>query len=184
MGSEMCIRDSIWPSGRVGLGAAARADIFFESIPDRFIDEKSAFWEWEENQSFVPIMVPKFYLDLWNFGLAPSRNEYPSLSLQSASSIPIEIFIGKDQAVRLLGRFVAFSKRINSILVPQSFLQWANSRFAESNKDHFFFVWENGQIKGPPISLDTLKGRNSTSCLLYTSPSPRDATLSRMPSSA
>ncbi len=154
---------NIWPSGRVGLGAAARADIFFESIPDRFIDEKSAFWEWEENQSFVPIMVPKFYLDLWNFGLAPSRNEYPSLSLQSASSMPIEIFIGKDQAVRLLGRFVAFSKRINSVLVPQSFLQWANSRFAEIKKDHFFFVWENGQINGPPISLDTLKGRNSTS---------------------
>ena len=47
--------------------------------------------------------------------------------------------------------------------MPQSFLQWANSRFAESNKDHFFFVWENGQINGPPISLDTLKGRNSTS---------------------
>ena len=28
------------------------------------------------------------------------------------------------------------------------------------------------------------KGRNVVICLLYTSPSPRDATLSRMPSSA
>ena len=32
--------------------------------------------------------------------------------------------------------------------------------------------------------LHELKVRNSKICLLYTSPSPRDATLSRMPSSA
>ena len=36
----------------------------------------------------------------------------------------------------------------------------------------------------PILSHDTYRSRESTSCLLYTSPSPRDATLSRMPSSA
>ena len=34
------------------------------------------------------------------------------------------------------------------------------------------------------IDLDLLKYEYSQGCLLYTSPSPRDATLSRMPSSA
>ena len=40
------------------------------------------------------------------------------------------------------------------------------------------------------LSLNDIKGENGTlimficNCLLYTSPSPRDATLSRMPSSA
>ena len=39
------------------------------------------------------------------------------------------------------------------------------------------------------LSLNDIKGENGTlimfiCCLLYTSPSPRDATLSRMPSSA
>ena len=34
------------------------------------------------------------------------------------------------------------------------------------------------------IGLDTLSNECSQTCLLYTSPSPRDATLSRMPSSA
>ena len=38
--------------------------------------------------------------------------------------------------------------------------------------------WDGDQN---PAQLD---GDNVTSCLLYTSPSPRDATLSRMPSSA
>ena len=32
--------------------------------------------------------------------------------------------------------------------------------------------------------IEDLKVRNYINCLLYTSPSPRDATLSRMPSSA
>ena len=32
--------------------------------------------------------------------------------------------------------------------------------------------------------LDIVNGAKSEACLLYTSPSPRDATLSRMPSSA
>ena len=40
--------------------------------------------------------------------------------------------------------------------------------------------WENELDKWSP----ELKYERLTSCLLYTSPSPRDATLSRMPSSA
>ena len=39
-----------------------------------------------------------------------------------------------------------------------------------------------GQPEGQPIAV--IQGVPPTSCLLYTSPSPRDATLSRMPSSA
>jgi len=34
------------------------------------------------------------------------------------------------------------------------------------------------------IKLGDFKGKDGTSCLLYTSPSPRDRTRSRMPSSA
>ena len=42
--------------------------------------------------------------------------------------------------------------------------------------------WSFGEIKKPEtINYRTFKPE---SCLLYTSPSPRDATLSRMPSSA
>ena len=52
--------------------------------------------------SIVPIMVPKFYLDLWNFGLAPSRVEYPALSTDAATGMPIEIFIGKTEKPPLM----------------------------------------------------------------------------------
>ena len=147
----------IWPSGKIGLGSAARADLFFESIPDRFLDQQPEHWQWDENKTFVPIMVPKFYLDLWNFGLAPSRSEYPALSLESASSMPIEIFIGGTQPVRMLGKFVAFSKRINSVLVPLDFLNWANSKHGWKDQEKYYFLWNDGDIEGPPISLSELR---------------------------
>ncbi len=147
---------NIWPAGRIGLGSAARADLFFESIPDPFLDQVPDSWKWEENASFVPIMVPKFYLDLWNFGLAPSRNEYPALSLETASSMPIEIYIGENRSVRMQGRFVAFSKRINSVLVPEGFLKWANERFTNPSQEPYFFVWRKGQIEGVPVALSDL----------------------------
>ncbi len=146
----------IWPSGKTGFGAAAKTDLFFESIPDEFLDFIPEGWEWDENTSTVPIMVPKFYLDLWNFGLAPSRVEYPALSTDAARGMPIEIFIGKNKERTMNGRFVAFSKRINSVLVPESFLHWANQKFTQSDSEDFFFLWKNGTIEGPPQSRANL----------------------------
>ncbi len=143
---------NIWPSGKIGLGAAAKTDLFFESIPDEFLDLIPKEWDWEENASTIPIMVPKFYLDLWNFGLAPSRVEYPALSSDAAKGMPIEIFIGKNKETTLQGRFVAFSKRINSVLVPESFLHWANQKFGFPDSGDFFFLWKDGTIEGPPQS--------------------------------
>ena len=146
----------IWPSGKVGLGTAAKTDLFFESIPDEFLDFIPRDWYWSENSKTVPIMVPKFYLDLWNFGLAPSRIEYPSLSTKAATGMPIELFIGQKREAKLNGRFVAFSKRINSVLVPENFLEWANKKFGGPKADDYFFLWKNGQIEGPPVTQSIL----------------------------
>jgi hypothetical protein len=146
----------IWPSGKVGLGAAAKTDLFFESIPDEFLDFIPKDWNWNENSEVVPIMVPKFYLDLWNFGLAPSRVEYPALSTEAATGMPIELFIGKNRETTLSGRFVAFSKRINSVLVPANFLKWANKKFGQPEANDFFFLWKNGSIEGPPLPVPPL----------------------------
>ncbi|MDA8990142.1 hypothetical protein N9H45_01270 [Opitutales bacterium] len=146
----------IWPSGKVGLGAAAKTDLFFESIPDEFLDFVPKEWNWEEDAPIVPIMVPKFYLDLWNFGLAPSRIEYPTLSTEAATGMPIQIFIGDNRETILDGRFVAFSKRINSVLVPASFLDWANQKFGQPDSGDFYFLWKNGSIDGPPKSKSDL----------------------------
>ena len=63
--------------------------------------------------------------------------------------------------------------------------------FAELSKfgdwfetNDYGFVWQPSALLTDPAWRPYTRGRWVNSCLLYTSPSPRDATLSRMPSSA
>ena len=67
----------IWPTGTVGLGAAAKTDLFFESIPDEFLDFIPRDWHWCATSETVPILVPTSYLARWTVGRAPSRIEDP-----------------------------------------------------------------------------------------------------------
>ena len=53
------------------------------------------------------------------------------------------------------------------------FLEWPSPNLEDMQKKNF------AKALGVPV-----KWTNFTNCLLYTSPSPRDATTSRMPSSA
>ena len=124
-------------------------------------------------------MVPKFYLDLWNFGLAPSRVEYP-LSTKAASGMPIEILSAKAEAT-LEGRFVAFSKRINSVLVPESFLRWANQKYGQPDAGKFFFLWKEGTISGPPISPSALSALRNEANFTEWEVSPLDQPANRIP---
>ena len=146
----------IWPAGKVGLGEAAKADVFFETVPDEFIDAKPDNWGWDQNSTHVPLIIPKFYLDLWNFGFAPTRVEYPALSSKAALGIPIEIFLGKRREASQNGQFVAFSRRINSILVPESFLEWANANYAQPDITEYWFLWLEGAVDGPPRTREQL----------------------------
>ena len=54
----------------------------------------------------------------------------------------------------------------------------------EGGVDIKIYKLENGEVKSVSQTLEDMIERVLMFCLLYTSPSPRDATLSRMPSSA
>ena len=56
----------------------------------------------------------------------------------------------------------------------------------ESPASEFFYGISASapSMLGGRVNSDLVSARNICACLLYTSPSPRDATLSRMPSSA
>ena len=108
--------------------------LFFEAIPDEFIDVTSADWGWEEGSNFIPIVIPRDYLNLYNFGFAQSQG-LPQLSETLIGKVGLSVRVaGKGRSKYFNARIVGFSNKINTILVPQTFLEWANSTFGSSEE--------------------------------------------------
>lgn len=103
--------------------------VFFEAIPDQYLDIENEAWKWKEGDDFIPVVIPRDYLNLYNFGFAQSRG-LPQISpkMVSMANFSIRIQNSKDEMV-FKGKIVDLSDRINSILVPYDFLKWANKRF-------------------------------------------------------
>jgi hypothetical protein len=106
------------------------SDAYFESVPDEFIDVKSAEWKWTEGQRDIPMIIPSFFLDLYNTGMAMSQKNLPQLSLEAIMAIPIKVNVsGNNQYAEFVGHVVGQSDRLNSILIPQTFMDWANKQY-------------------------------------------------------
>lgn len=104
-------------------------DMYFECVPDRFIDVKSEKWKWQEGDTIVPIILPSAYLETYNFAYAPSKN-LPPLSEKSFSLLYFHIIIKTPNGnVNFRGNVVGFSDRLNSILAPEGFVSYANERY-------------------------------------------------------
>lgn len=112
-------------------GRGLSTALFFESIPDRYIDITPEGWSFDPAAPSVPVIISKDYLALYNFGFAASRG-LPQLSEEMISQIPIAITLsGNGLSDTLPGRIVGFSSRLNTVAVPEAFMKWANSRYGD-----------------------------------------------------
>ena len=109
--------------------ASFSTEMFFESVPDEFVDITTESWTFSEDDENIPIILPRNYLDLYNFGYAQSQ-QLPQLSggLLGAMQLGIQI-TGNGNTRSFNGNIAGFSNRLNTILVPQAFIEWANSHF-------------------------------------------------------
>ena len=106
-------------------------DLFFESVPDAAVDVSRATFRWREGDEEVPIVLAKDYLALYNFGFAPSQG-LPQFTASTITRVPFEVRIsGRGQSRTFRGRVVGFSAHLNSILVPQSFMEYANRNYGD-----------------------------------------------------
>jgi len=105
-------------------------ELFFEAIPDEYIDIKSEEWQWDPDEGTIPIIIPQDFLNLYNFGFAQSQG-LPQVPKGVVSMVNFRIRLsGKyGKYEDLPGRIVGFSNRIHSILVPHDFLTWANDTY-------------------------------------------------------
>lgn len=105
-------------------------DMFFESVPDKYIDVDMEKWKWSEEGDEVPIVLPRSYLAIYNFGFAPTRS-LPKLDEKLISRIGLTLVVrGNGMTSRMKGRVVGFTNKLNTILVPQSFMLWSNSKYS------------------------------------------------------
>ena len=113
-------------------GRSMSTYMFFESIPSEFVDVDSDEWGYEEGDNVVPIIISKDYLSLYNFGFASSTG-LPQFSETMIGSIPMRLRISSAKgSAELQGRIVGFSNRLNTILVPQEFMDWSNQRYGRT----------------------------------------------------
>ena len=110
-------------------------ELFMESVPNRFIDVDFEMlgidWKADLGGGFLPVIVPRSYLNIYNFGFASTKGA-PQLSDGVISSLPIEIRI-RDKYRNIISydaRIVGFTDRLNTILVPDEFLQSANAAYS------------------------------------------------------
>ncbi|MDR2125570.1 MAG: ABC transporter permease [Prevotellaceae bacterium] len=104
-------------------------EMFFESVPDDFIDVQSEKWTWSDEQNYIPIIIPRTYLTLYNFGFAQSQG-LPQVSENLVEKIKLTVTIyGNGKSKNYDARIAGFSDKLNTILAPEAFLKWANTEF-------------------------------------------------------
>lgn len=129
------------------------SELFFESVPDVFVDVPLKDWKYEPGSKEVPIILPRTYINMYNFGFAQSHS-LPKISDGLVGMIDFEIFIqagGKKEQFK--GKVIGFSSRLNTILVPQAFMDWSNHEFApEDHSDPTRLIVEVGNPADENIS--------------------------------
>ena len=120
----------------VGSGHAMHTQFFFEAIPDEFIDIDPNQWGFNADKPEVPVVISRDYLSLYNFGFAATQG-MPRISEGQAEMLPLQFTLsGNGRRMVMPGRIVGFSNRLNTVIVPQEFLQWANSYFGSGAVQH------------------------------------------------
>lgn len=130
--------DSFLPAGfditlRVNLpGAGFSTDIFFEGIPEKYLDIPHDSWTFDPASPVIPVILPRDYLSLYNFGFAQTRG-LPVLDENTVRMLPLEVTVsGNGRSMTLPAKIAGFSSRLNTIAVPDSFINWGNSEFSPS----------------------------------------------------
>lgn len=110
------------------------SEMFFESVPDNFVDVPLQDWTYQEGSREVPIILPRTYINMYNFGFAQTHS-LPKISDGLVGMIDFKIFIhGNGHRDEFKGKVIGFSNRLNTILVPQKFMDWSNGYYAPGQK--------------------------------------------------
>ncbi|MEP6616336.1 MAG: hypothetical protein ABJA57_07130 [Ginsengibacter sp.] len=134
-------------------------DLFLESIDNDFIDTLPPEFKWQPGQDQVPIIFSSDFLEIYNV-FAPSQ-DLPQLSDKTISSVNIILTCyGPNGVQNFTGTIVGLSDRINSVLVPKSFMDWSNQYFSGFKKVNPSRVYIKTRDANDPGLLSFLNENN------------------------
>lgn len=117
---------------RLGVGGQQilNTEIYFESVPDEFVDINLRDWHYTPGDKVIPIILPRTYINMYNFGFAQTHS-LPQISEGLTGMIDVHMMAhGNGRQQEFIGKVVALSGSLSSVLVPQSFMEWSNKEFA------------------------------------------------------
>ncbi|HEV2830405.1 MAG TPA: hypothetical protein VGW31_00370 [Hanamia sp.] len=134
-------------------------DLFLESLDDDFIDTVPPTFTWQPGQAIVPIIFSSDFLEMYNV-FAPAQG-LPQLSAKTISSVNIILDCSGPGGIQYFkGNIVALSDRINSILVPKTFMNWSNFRFSGDTTLHASRVYIKTKDANDPQLISYLDQQN------------------------
>ena len=117
----------------LGLDRGLQSELFLEAVDDRFLDIHPPTWQWQEGHPFIPVIVSRDFLALYNFGFAAAQG-YPQLTEDTLGFLPIPVLCSGDGGqFTFTGQIVGLSDRFFTVLVPQAFMDWANQTIGQTD---------------------------------------------------
>ncbi|MFZ4059174.1 MAG: hypothetical protein ACOYKE_13615, partial [Ferruginibacter sp.] len=133
-------------------------DLFLESLNEKFIDTVPSSFTWKPGDVEVPIIFSSDFMEMYNV-FAPSQ-DLPQLSDKTMSSVNIILECHTPLGVQQFrSRIVALSDRINSILVPESFLVFANKQFGGVTQVNASRIYLKTKDANNPQFLNYIEGK-------------------------
>ena len=115
-----------------------RMEIYFESISTKYIDKVPSTWTWREGEEVVPIIMSTEFYNLMSFGFTPTKKGIPQIPKSLLLNHIVELNLrGAKGEKKMKTKIVGYSDRINSLIVPQEFLNWANNNIGSGIKSTY-----------------------------------------------
>lgn len=110
-----------------------KTDAFIQTVDSSFLDVKTAKWDWKPDDEFVPIIMPRDILVMLNTFM--SASDIPQVSEEVALKVKFKFRISKGaERKEFQARIVGFTNEVSAVLVPESFMNYGNTNFAEDDE--------------------------------------------------
>jgi hypothetical protein len=121
-----------------------RSDIFIQTVDAEFLDVKTANWKWKPGDTVVPIIMPRDFLVMLNTFMSASG--IPQVSDEVAMDVRFRFTLSNEtQKEWITARIIGFTNVVSSVLVPGSFMDWANKKYGNESERKITQVMVSGK---------------------------------------